>query len=94
MPGKIPGAIASPRVLLRRSWELGPTLVADTRAPCPAGQATLAELLPTLGPCDLVLVEGFSARGDPQDRVHRQGGSPSRCCIPHDPHIVAIATDA
>ena len=56
-------------------------------------EATLAELLAHLGPCDLVLVEGFKRAAIPKTEVHRRGLA-EPLLYPHDPHIVAIATDA
>lgn len=58
-----------------------------------APEATLDELLAHLGPCDLVLVEGFKRAPIPKIEVHREAVSES-LLHPHDPHIVAIATDA
>ncbi len=58
-----------------------------------APEATLDELLAHLGPCDLVLVEGFKRAPIPKIEVHRaQVTEP--LLHPDDPHIVAIATDA
>lgn len=56
-------------------------------------EATLDELLAHLGPCDLVLVEGFKRAAIPKIEVHRRGLA-EPLLYPHDPHIVAIATDA
>lgn len=57
-----------------------------------AAEATLDELLAHLGPCDLVLVEGFKRAPIPKIEVHRAVvGEP--LLHPDDPHIVAIATD-
>jgi molybdopterin-guanine dinucleotide biosynthesis protein B len=53
----------------------------------------LPELLQRLSPCDLVLVEGFKEQPIPKMEIHRMAtGRP--LLHPHDPHIVAIATDA
>jgi molybdopterin-guanine dinucleotide biosynthesis protein B len=53
----------------------------------------LPELLRQLGPCDLVLVEGFKRHAIARLEVHRAAnGAP--LLYPNDPHIVAIATDA
>lgn len=59
-----------------------------------APEPTLAELLARMGPCDLVLVEGFKREpGLPKLEVHRPAiGKP--LLYPEDPAIVAIATDA
>ena len=55
-------------------------------------EATLAELLRHLSPCDLVLVEGFKANRHPKLEIFRRalGKIPLH---PNDPHIVAIASD-
>ena len=55
-------------------------------------EATLAELLRRLSPCDLVLVEGFKTERHPKLEVFRGevGKTPLH---PEDPYIVAIASD-
>jgi molybdopterin-guanine dinucleotide biosynthesis protein B len=58
-----------------------------------APEATLDELLAHLGPCDLVLVEGFKRAQIPKIEVHRAVVT-EPLLHPDDPHIVAIATDA
>lgn len=52
----------------------------------------LAELVTTLSPCDLVLVEGFKRDPIPKLEVHRQA-SDKPLLHPQDPWIVGIATD-
>jgi molybdopterin-guanine dinucleotide biosynthesis protein B len=56
-------------------------------------EATLAQLLARLSPCDLVLVEGFKTQRHPKLEVFRRavGKTPLH---PEDPRIVAIASDA
>ena len=57
-----------------------------------APEATLDELLAHLGPCDLVLVEGYKFAHIPKIEVHRIGlGRP--LLYPNDPTIVAVACD-
>jgi molybdopterin-guanine dinucleotide biosynthesis protein B len=57
-----------------------------------APELTLPAALAALGPCDLVLVEGFKAAPLPKLEVYRRVlGKP--LLHPHDPHIVAVATD-
>lgn len=52
----------------------------------------LQELLPRLGPVDLVLVEGFKREVHPKIEIHRAViGKP--LLYPDDPQIVAIASD-
>src|SRR5215469_15379864 len=55
-------------------------------------EATLAQLLRKLSPCDLVLVEGFKTERHPKLEVFRAvvGKTPLH---PEDPYIVAIASD-
>ena len=57
-----------------------------------APEATLDELLAHLGPCDLVLVEGFKRAQIPKVEVHRAAVT-EPLLHPDDPNIVAIATD-
>lgn len=59
-----------------------------------APEPALDELLDRLSPCDLVLVEGFKRDPIPKLEVHRAANAGSDLLFPHDPHIVAIATDA
>ena len=58
-----------------------------------APEATLDELLGHLGPCDLVLVEGFKSVHIPKIEIHRPAhGRP--LLYPDNPAVVAVATDA
>ena len=53
----------------------------------------LSEALAQLSPCDLVLVEGFKHEPIPKIEVYRaEIGKPQ--LFPHDPHVIAIASDA
>ncbi|ACL60081.1 molybdopterin-guanine dinucleotide biosynthesis protein B [Methylobacterium nodulans] len=55
-------------------------------------EATLAALLGRLGPCDIVLVEGFKREAHPKLEVFREAnGRPP--LHPEDPRIVAVASD-
>lgn len=55
-------------------------------------EATLAELLAKVSPCDLILVEGFKSERHPKLEVFREAaGNPP--LHPIDPRIVAIASD-
>lgn len=57
-----------------------------------APEPALNELTAKLAPCDLVLVEGFKREAIPKLEVHRAAvGEP--LLFPHDPHIVAVASD-
>ena len=55
-------------------------------------EATLAELLQRLSPCDLVLIEGFKTDRHPKLEVFRQAAQQSPL-HPQDNRIVAIASD-
>ena len=55
-------------------------------------EASLAELLRRISPCDLVLVEGFKRDAFPKIEVYRVAMSRPRL-HPDDPHIVAVASD-
>jgi len=58
-----------------------------------APEPTLAELGARLAPCDLLLVEGFKREKLPKLEVYRSSvGEP--LLHPHDPDIVAVASDA
>lgn len=59
-----------------------------------APEPSLEELIGHLSPCDLVLVEGFKRESIPKLEVHRSANVGEDLLFPHDPHIVAIATDA
>ena len=55
-------------------------------------ELTLDEALQRLSPCDLALVEGFKGSPIPKLEVYRESvGKP--LLHPHDPEIVAVATD-
>jgi len=55
-------------------------------------EATLAQLLERVSPCDLVLVEGFKRQRHPKLEVFRKalGASP---LFPQDDRVVAVASD-
>ena len=58
-----------------------------------APEPSLAELVKRMSPCDLLLVEGFKREPIPKLEVYRREvGEP--LIHPHDPNIVAIASDA
>jgi molybdopterin-guanine dinucleotide biosynthesis protein B len=59
----------------------------------PARASTLDELLAQLAPCDLVIIEGFKSEGHvPRIEVRRAGiGEPP--IFPHDPNVIAVASD-
>jgi molybdopterin-guanine dinucleotide biosynthesis protein B len=56
-------------------------------------EATLAQLLSRVSPCDLVLVEGFKSEAHPKLEVWRPVvGKPA--LYPQDPRVLAVASDA
>ena len=58
-----------------------------------APEPELSEQIKHISPCDLLLVEGYKREPIPKLEVYRQEvGEP--LIHPHDPHIVAVATDA
>ena len=57
-----------------------------------APEPTMAEQIKHLSPCDLLLVEGFKYEPIPKMEIYREEvGEP--LLHPHDPHIVAVASD-
>jgi molybdopterin-guanine dinucleotide biosynthesis protein B len=56
-------------------------------------EQTLQQLVDRISPCDLLLVEGFKREAIPKIEIFR-GKNAKTALHPHDPHIVAIATDA
>lgn len=59
-----------------------------------APEPTLQEQLARLGPCDLVIVEGWKFDPIPRIEVHRSGADARRPLLfPSDPHVIAVATD-
>ncbi|HEX3836388.1 MAG TPA: molybdopterin-guanine dinucleotide biosynthesis protein B [Steroidobacteraceae bacterium] len=57
-----------------------------------AAEATLAQLLQRVSPCDLILVEGFKTHGHSKMEVFRQATGKT-LLHPGDRRIVAIASD-
>lgn len=58
-----------------------------------AAEPDLNQAIMHLSPCDLLLVEGFKREAIPKLEVYRAAvGEP--LLHPHDPHIVAVASDA
>ena len=56
-------------------------------------ELTLREILAKLGPCDLVLVEGFKREPIPKIEVHRAANG-KEWIFPSDSTIIAVASDA
>ena len=57
-----------------------------------AGEASLNEQIRRLGPCDVVIVEGYKSEPIAKIEVHRRA-SHTPLIYPKDEHVVAIATD-
>lgn len=55
-------------------------------------EASLAELLERISPCDLVLVEGFKSDTHTKVEVHRPMLG-KQALFPDDPRIIAVASD-
>ena len=55
-------------------------------------EATLAQLLRRLSPCDLILVEGYKSEGHPKIEIFRRAVGKS-LPYPADSRILAIASD-
>jgi len=53
----------------------------------------LAQMLPRLSPCDIVIVEGYKREAHPKLEVRRREGRKAEPLAPCDPSIVAIASD-
>ena len=67
-------------------WALMHELGGDT-------ELTLAEALSRLSPCDVVLIEGFKHGAFPKIEVYRPAID-KPALYPHDPHVIAVASDA
>lgn len=56
-------------------------------------EPTLAEILPRLAPCDLLLIEGYKREAIPKIEVRRLEASQQTPLADQDPYIRAIAAD-
>ncbi|WP_105382182.1 molybdopterin-guanine dinucleotide biosynthesis protein B [Neorhizobium alkalisoli] len=56
-------------------------------------EPNLEEILGRLGPCDLVLIEGYKREPVPKIELRRLEAKSREPLSPSDPHIVAIAAD-
>ncbi len=56
-------------------------------------EPSLEEILDRLGPCDLVLIEGYKREPVPKIELRRLEAKSQEPLSPGDPHIVAIAAD-
>lgn len=58
-----------------------------------APEPSFEEILARIGPCDLVLIEGYKREPVPKLEARRLDASKREPLAPTDPHIVAIAAD-
>ncbi len=58
-----------------------------------AAEPSLEDVIARLGPCDLVLIEGYKREPVPKIEARRLEAKNREPLAPHDPHIVAIAAD-
>ncbi|HBF29822.1 molybdopterin-guanine dinucleotide biosynthesis protein B [Rhizobium sp.] len=58
-----------------------------------AEEPALADILPRLAPCDLLLIEGYKRETIPKIEVRRLDASKQTPLADQDPHILAIAAD-
>jgi molybdopterin-guanine dinucleotide biosynthesis protein B len=58
-----------------------------------APEPTLAEVLGALGPCDLILVEGYKSEPIPKIEARRLAQPKRDALADHDPTVIAIAAD-
>ena len=58
-----------------------------------APEPDLAEVLAWLGPCDLVIVEGYKSAAVPKIETRRRAASSRETLADRDPNVIAIAAD-
>mgnify|MGYP000896167994 FL=1 len=58
-----------------------------------AAEPSLEDVIARLGPCDLVLIEGYKREPVPKIEARRLEAKNREPLAPRDPHIVAIAAD-
>lgn len=58
-----------------------------------AAEPSLEDIIGRLGPCDLVLIEGYKREPVPKIEARRLEAKNREPLAPHDPFIVAIAAD-
>jgi molybdopterin-guanine dinucleotide biosynthesis adapter protein len=58
-----------------------------------APEPTLDEVVSWIGPCDLIIVEGYKAAPIPKIEVRRREALSQRPLADTDPHVVALAAD-
>ncbi|MBW8299025.1 MAG: molybdopterin-guanine dinucleotide biosynthesis protein B [Hydrogenophaga sp.] len=58
-----------------------------------ADEPSFEDILARLGPCDLVLIEGYKREPVPKIEARRLDAKNREPLAPNDPHIVAIAAD-
>jgi molybdopterin-guanine dinucleotide biosynthesis protein B len=73
-------------VVSARRW----ALIAELRG---APEPGLEQVLTRLGPCDLVIVEGYKSAPIPKIEARRSAAFGSEPLADKDPHVIAIAAD-
>jgi len=73
-------------IVSSRRWALV-TELADAPEP------DLAEVIAWLGPCDLVVVEGYKAAAIPKIEARRLAAASREPLAPRDPKVIAVAAD-
>jgi molybdopterin-guanine dinucleotide biosynthesis adapter protein len=58
-----------------------------------APEPPLDEVVTWLGPCDLVIVEGYKAAPIPKIELRRRDAASQQPLVEADPHVIAIAAD-
>lgn len=56
-------------------------------------EPSVSEILAKLGPCDLVMIEGFKREDHPKIELFRETATSDKPLWPDDPSIVAIVSD-
>ncbi len=56
-------------------------------------EPTQEEILDRLGPCDLVIIEGYKRDSQPKIEVRRREAKRTTPLAPDDPNVVAVAAD-
>lgn len=58
-----------------------------------APEPTLNEVVSWIGPCDLIIVEGYKAAAIPKIEVRRSGAASNVALADNDPNVRAVAAD-
>ena len=57
-------------------------------------EPTLDAMIARMTPCDIIIVEGYKSGSHPKIEVRRHGARQRDPLAPHDPQIIAIASDS